>query len=36
MAQMNHPNVVALIGVVTKGRPIYVVLGEWVISFVLE
>ena len=28
MAQMNHPNVVALIGVVTRGRPIYVVLGK--------
>jgi hypothetical protein len=27
MAQMDHQNVVRLIGVVTRGRPIYVVLG---------
>lgn len=26
MAQMDHPNVVSLIGVVTRGRPLYVVL----------
>lgn len=28
MAQMDHPNVVRLLGVVTRGRPLYVVLGK--------
>lgn len=27
MAQLDHPNIVSLIGVITRGRPIYVVLG---------
>ena len=28
MAQMDHQNVVRLLGVVTRGRPLYVVLGR--------